>query len=289
MRLEGFGHAWRGAPPNLTLFLCQPFVVGKAPGSRSLGPWHCSSVHPAQQSHHPKWYLCLSSSPTPWGSPVGSVWCRGGGCSLGTLLDDTPLYPNVSFDRWWCPSCLNPWRWADWFSCGLWAPSSIGHNADTWSPQINCTLMTLRRKLTLNFHHSQTHSPVKVSGLDQPKSCCHWLWSCLHCDVWSHSWWNTQWVHFSTSQHSSVLWCCSSHGSLSWLQKLNDGDAGGCKGGCPGPLPSMCHLLMAWVISCQSSHNLTLLTLSWACLLTQIMAPDIWPFSGVRVWPPSEW
>ena len=115
MRPQGFGGALRGVPPNLTPFLYWPWVIGKAPSSRHPGPWHCCSAHPAQQTCHPKWCQWLSSSPTLPGSPVGSESCRKGRCSPGTLLDDTPLYPNTNINRWQHPSCFHPWRQADYF------------------------------------------------------------------------------------------------------------------------------------------------------------------------------
>ena len=77
-----------------------------------------------------------------------------------------------------------------------------------------------------------------------------------------------------TSQHSSALWSLSSCGGLSWLQKLNSGNTDSHEQGCLGPLASMHHSMMAWVINCWPSHKLTALVLSWACLLTQLMAPD---------------
>ena len=46
------------------------------------------------------------------------------------------------------------------------------------------------------------------------------------------------------------------------------------KQGHPGPLGSMCLLVMAWVINCQPLSRLTGLALSWACLPTQLIAPD---------------
>ena len=58
------------------------------------------------------------------------------------------------------------------------------------------------------------------------------------------------------------------------LWKLNGGNVGRCEWGCPGPLASMHHLVIASVINCKPSYKLTTLALSWACLQTQLMAPD---------------
>ena len=88
---------------RLTPFLCQPFVNGKAPDSRHPEPWHCCSAHPAQWSCYPKWYQCLSSSPTALGSPVGCGWHGEEGAIMTpslmihhyiptlTLIDDSNL------------------------------------------------------------------------------------------------------------------------------------------------------------------------------------------------------
>ena len=272
MRPQGSGGASRDAPPNPTLFLCQPFIVGKAPGSRHPEPWHCCSAHPAVIT--PSKVMSVPKQLTnPPGSPVGSKWCRGWWCSLSTQLDDAPLYPNAGFDRWWHPSCLHPWRWADWFSCGLWAPSGISHSADAWSPLIYQTLMTPRRKLTLNFCPSQTHSLVKVSGSEQPKvliTAGHGpslvvMYSLIHGATPN---------EYASAPPSICLHSGASHGGLSLLEKLNGGNVGRWEWGCPGPLASMHHLVMAWVINCWSSHKLTTLVLSWAYLPTQLMAPD---------------
>ena len=44
--------------------------------------------------------------------------------------------------------------------------------------------------------------------------------------------------------------------------------------GCPGPLGSMCLLVMAWATNHQPSPRLTGLVLSWTFLPTQLMAPN---------------
>ena len=41
-----------------------------------------------------------------------------------------------------------------------------------------------------------------------------------------------------------------------------------------GPLGSMYHSVIAWAINCHPSPKVTTLALSWACLPTQLMAPD---------------
>ena len=130
--------------------------------------------------------------------------------------------------------------------------------------------MTLRRKLTLNFHHSQTHGPVKVKvlGSEQPKvlvaAGCNPGLIVMYCLVHG----------AAPDDHLSALWSLSSDGDLSWLQKLNGGNAGRCEQGHPGPLASTHHSVMAWVINCWPSCILTALVLSWACLLTQLTTRD---------------
>ena len=105
-------------------------------------------------------------------------------------------------------------------------------------------------------------------------SCCLWPWSQPCHDAWLQSWCNIQQECLGSSMPLLVLWTLSSCGDPSWLWKLNGSDAGGCEWGCPGPLALMHHSVMALAINCQPSHRLNMLALSWACLPTQLMAPN---------------
>ena len=98
------------------------------------------------------------------------------------------------------------------------------------------------------------------------------------CGFWSQpqpcSWWAGRGLSLGTFHHSATTGMFAGHGDESWLQKLNGVEAGGIEWGQLGPLGSMCPSVMAWVISCQPSPRLASLALSWAGLLTQVMAPD---------------
>ena len=68
-------------------------------------------------------------------------------------------------------SCPHPWRLAGWSSYGLWIPcGAISHGVNALNLQIWWTLMTLMRKLTLNFGHFQIHDLVraKMMGMGLP-------------------------------------------------------------------------------------------------------------------------
>ena len=133
------------------------------------------------------------------------------------------------------------------------------------------------KKLTLSFGHSQTHDRVMamVMGEGQPiYLIAYGSVSWLHCSAWPWSQYDTQRLCLGTSHHSVAVGSLSPFGDSPWLQKLNGSDAGRIEQGHPGPLGSMHHLVMVWVINCQPSSRLTWLTLSWACLPTQLMAPD---------------
>ena len=73
---------------------------------------------------------------------------------------------------------------------------------------------------------------------------------------------------------SSALWHLSSSGDLSLQWNVKGGVISGWKWGWPGPLAMMHCSVMAGVINCQPSCRLNGLALSWACLPTQLMAPE---------------
>ena len=108
--------------------------------------------------------------------------------------------------------------------------------------------------------------------LKSHSSLCPWPWS--FCNPQPHSWYNSLGSCLGTSPHSTGVEGPVTWGDQSWLQKLNGANIGGMKWGCTGPLSSMHLLGMAWVINHQPSPRLTRLAFSWACLLTQQMAPD---------------
>ena len=103
-------------------------------------------------------------------------------------------------------------------------------------------------------------------------SCCPWPQS--FCNAWPHSWHNGLGTCLGTPHHSMGVEGPSTHGDQSWLLKLNSIDEGGMEWGCPGPLGSICLLVMAWAINYWPSPRLTGLGLRRACLQTQQMAPD---------------
>ena len=121
--------------------------------------------------------------------------------------------------------------------------------------------------------------PLSLSnpGSDESKSNwggathnSHCLWS------WSqpHSWWARWGLSLGTSHHSATTGMFPGHEDKSWLWKLNGVEVGGIKWGWPGSLGSICPSVMAWGISYQPSPRFAGLALSWACLPTQLMAPD---------------
>ena len=98
-------------------------------------------------------------------------------------------------------------------------------------------------------------------------SCCLWPWSWPFYNAQPHSWYDGLKSCLGTSHHSAAFVSLACE-DWSWLQKLNGDDAGRIEQGHPGPLGSMHHLVMAWVINCWPSSRLTGLALSWACLTT---------------------
>ena len=145
---------------------------------------------------------------------------------------------------------------------------------NVWRPQIYWTVMTPMKKLTLKLSNPCSGEGegegVRVGAAHGSHHL--WLWSQPHQDAQSWSWCDVQWVCLSSSMHSLALRSLSSCGNPSWLQNLSGSNASGCEWGCPGPLASRCHLVMAWVISHQPSCKLNVLVLSWKCLPTQLMA-----------------
>ena len=92
----------------------------------------------------------------------------------------------------------------------------------------------------------------------------------------SHCPWPQSWPHCGSPTLFLVDWpgamsghlpSCSSCWEACWLQRLVLITK-------IGPLGSMHPLVMAWVIIHQPSPRLTRLSLSWACLPTQLMGPD---------------
>ena len=144
--------------PSLILSLFHQFITERAPGLEHLRPWHCHNAHPVCWACHPRWCLSLNLSPTPLGNLVRNGKHRGEGYDHGMQHDDTLLNPGTNFGQLWYLSCLHPWRLASWSSYV--ALSSCSVNA--WNLQIYWTLMTLRRKLTLNFSHSWTQNLVRA-------------------------------------------------------------------------------------------------------------------------------
>ena len=71
----------------------------------------------------------------------------------------------------------------------------------------------------------------------------HYLWpqSQHCCNALPHSWYDTLGLCLGTCNHSGKVGSVTPHGDLSWLQKLNGGDAGRIEQGCLGPLGLLCH------------------------------------------------
>ena len=148
-----------------------------------------------------------------------------------------------------------------------------------WMPRpspIPQTLMSLMRKLMLNFCHFWTHGLMKGKGNwggAIHSSCCLWPWSQLCCSTQPCSWCTYWGPSLNTSHCSAAAGRLAGHGDKSWLWKLNGVDAGGMEWGGQDP---WCDVSFrdGLVDPHQSSPRLTGLVLSWACLLTQLMAPD---------------
>ena len=147
----------------------------------------------------------------------------------------------------------------------IWPPdslqcSAINHSVNASNLQICQTLMTLMRKLMLNFGHSQTHSlvrmkatgvelPIVLTGLGLSLDSAFFMVDGLE-------------SHLHTSHHSAAAGGLAACSDWSWLQRLNGVDAVGMEQGHPGPLGSMCLSMMAWAINHQPSPRLTGLGLS---------------------------
>ena len=105
---------------------------------------------------------------------------------------------------------------------------------------------------------------------------CHCLWPLFWpcCSAQPHSCCPTKGASWGTSHCLAVTGRLADHGDESWLWKLNDINVGGMEWGWPGPLGSMCPLVMAWAVNHLPSPRLTGLALSCVCLPTQAMTPD---------------
>ena len=156
------------------------------------------------------------------------------------------------------PCSLQHWPWY----IHLEPPDLLDH--DDTDEEVDTELLSLSNPL------SSEGEGVRVSSAHS--SHCIWLQSWQHCDTQSWSWCYIWWVCLGSSTHLSVLWSLSSCWGPSWLQNLNGSNAGRCERGCPGPLVSTHHSVMAWAINHWPSHRFNALALSWACLPTQLMA-----------------
>ena len=105
-------------------------------------------------------------------------------------------------------------------------------------------------------------------------SHCLWPQSQPHCGAQHHFWCTGQEPSLGTSHHSATTRKFAGCGDNSWLQTLNGVETDRMEQGWPGPLGLMCPSVMVWVINHWPSPRLTGLVLSWACLPTQLMAPD---------------
>ena len=203
---------------------------------KAFWEWHCKNLVLSQQMHPQSNTVSLShicSWKSSWfkASKVLTLLLsssRGEWCNLSNQHNDTPLNPSTDFGRWWHLSCPHPWRLAGWFSYGLWTPCGIaGHSLNARNLQIYWILMTLMRKLTPNFGHSQTCDLVRVMGGGLAHGSCHpWPQSQPFCNAWPHSWYDGLGSCLGTSHHSAAVGSLAAHGDWSWLWQLHGGNAG---------------------------------------------------------------
>ena len=183
---------------------------------------------------------------------------------MPTLLSDGILLVFIPED-WQIDFHMTPWLPAASAMVHMPGPPDLLDHEDT-DKEVDTEL------LSFSILWSGEGEGVRVGAAH--RSCHICLWSWPHCGTRSWSRHDIQWVCLGSSTHLLVLCSLSSYESPSWLQNLNGSNAGRCEWGCPGPLASTCHLVMAWAINHQPSHRLNALVLSLACLPTQLMAPD---------------
>ena len=110
--------------------------------------------------------------------------------------------------------------------------------------------------------------------LQRQSSHCLWPQSLPFYNAWACSCYNGLGSYLGTSHQLPAVGGLSAHENWSWLQNLNGGHAGRMELGHPDPLCLMHPFVMVWAINHHPSPRLTRLTLSWACLPTQPMAPN---------------
>ena len=155
----------------------------------------------------------------------------------------------------------------------IWPPISLWH----WWPQCLCPepldptdcedideAVDIELQSLLNLGSSEGEGNQGGAA-----HCCHCLWPlswplCL-AGLGSHP---------GVSHHSTAIGNFGKCGGQSGLMKLNFSNTDRMVQGHPGPLGSMCHLVMAWEINHRPSPRFTGLALSRLCLPTQLIAPD---------------
>ena len=125
-----------------------------------------------------------------------------------------------------------------------------------------------------SLSNTQSGAGKGDGGVAACSSHCLWPWSLSFYNAWPCSLYDGLGSCLGTSHCSAAVVSLAAHRHWSWLQKLNGDDAGRMEQGHLGPLGSMHCLVMAWLINHQPLSRLTGMALSWACLPTQLMAPD---------------
>ena len=217
----------------------------------------------------------LTNSPR---CPCKECMAWGEGCNPGTQCNDTPLSPSTNFDTWWHPWCPHSWRLAGLSSyllqdsAGLLTMARMSRTSQClrhwchWWGSWHWTSVTFESLIWWEWRWLWLVPPITLVapgldlGLAVVPNLCSWCTGC--------------WPSLGTSHHSAAAGRFAVCRNKSWLWKLNGVDAGGMEQGWSCLLASVCTLVLAWVINCQLLPRLTGLMLSWACLPTQLMAPD---------------